>query len=195
MTEQKYTEAIHKYWFKYGDRGGFLSLTPWLSAGKLKVDIGTTSGKDQFNGNTEVYANYVDILTYLGSVFNGTATTLYPKTSSTASDESYMEYGGGTRDGKPISRILKIHHWESGGKNDSEKTLDPTAFAWKTAHFAGKPQPSGAIMPEYNQNISMDMIKIPRVEMAKMFLKLQAHLFSYATSVGGNWYDWGRKDD
>lgn len=194
--EKKFSKEFYKYWFSYNGRGGFLSLNPWLETNKIGIDVGAlrdSNGKTSLESNTMLWTNTLDLYAYLSAIANGTAERLYPKNDRGGAPypESYVYYGGGTMGDKVVSRILKVHHWE--GKDGSP---DPSAFAWKAGHFEGTRNDTGAIMPNMKKNLSMNLIKIPRLEMVKMQQRLAFTLQAYATiqmNQGKNWWDWKEK--
>lgn len=193
--EKKFSKEFYKYWFSYNGRGGFLGLNPWLETNKISVDIGSlkeSGGKTALEGNTMLWTNTLDLYAYLTAIADGTATTLYPANERAGtSPETYTYYGGGVMDGKVVSRILKVTYWQ--GKDGKD---DTTAFAWKAGHFEGSKSDTGAIVPNMRKNISMNQIKIPRLEMVKMQQRLHFTLQAYATiqmNQGKNWWDWKEK--
>lgn len=186
--EQDFGSDLYKKWFKAGERSGFLSLRPWLETGKISIDIGELKGK-QLVSNTQVWANVVDLAAYLKSVTEGTAKTLYPANAKAGvqTDEGFTYYGGGTMDGKIVSRILKVHYWQN-----RDEGYDSTAFAWKTGHFVGKKSATGAVIPDMSSCLSMDMIKLSRQDMAAANLRLQLTLAGHAAR-NEDWYQWTKK--
>lgn len=193
--DKKYSKEFYKYWFSYNGRGGFLSLSPWLETNKIAIDIGSSKevgGKTQLEGHTQLWCNTLDLYAYLETIATGTAERYFPPNpkggAGLSYPESYVYYGGGTMGDKVVSRILKVHYWE--GKDSKP---DMNAFAWKTGHFEGNKSASGAIMPNMNKPISGNLIKIPRLEMVKMYHRLQFTLQAHATAEmisGKNWWDW-----
>lgn len=134
----------------------------------------------------------LDLHTYLASIRNGSGPILFPAQPKGGlgmdSPECFIYYGGGNnKDGQVVSRILKIHYWQL-----ANGSTDTTAFAWKTACFEGKRNDSGAIMPDMKNVISQNMIKIPRLEMAKMANRIEFSIQAYATAsaiAGKNWWE------
>ena len=120
----------------------------------------------------------------------GRAGSLFPANQKAGipTKEGFAYYGGGSMEGRDVSRILKIHHWES-----SDETFDETAFAWKTGHFVARKSATGAFIPDMGQRLSADFIRIPRVKMSEMFVRLDLALNSYASAQavqGKKWWDW-----
>lgn len=186
--EQDYGTDLYKKWFKSGDRSGFLSLRPWLDAGKISVDIGELKGK-QLVSNTQVWANIVDLNTFLKSVAEGTAAKLYPANTrqQVQTPEGFTYFGGGEMDGKVVSRIIKIHHWQNG-----DDSYDTNGFAWKTGHFEGRKSGTGAIIPDMSKCLSMNMIKLTRQDMALAAMRLNLTLSGHAARKE-DWYQWSKK--
>jgi hypothetical protein len=186
--EQDFGTDLYKKWFKSGDRSGFLSLRPWLEAGKISVDIGELKGK-QLVSHTQVWANVVDLAAYLKAVTEGTAKVLYPanEKQGVQTAEGFTYYGGGSMDGKIVSRILKVNYWQN-----SDNSYDERSFAWKTGHFAGRESGTGAIIPNMKECLSMNMIKLSRQDMAAANLRLQLTLSGHAAR-NEDWYQWAKK--
>jgi len=176
---KKFDSDIFKKWFKTKDRSGFLSVNGWLEAGKMSIDIGEL-GQGELKSSTKVWSNAVELATFLKAVRDGLGAQLYPKTRPNADlDESFIYYGGGKMDDKPVSRILKVHHWEYGSKDNRQH--DSNAFAWKTAHFAAKQSQSGAYVPDMSKGpLSLNMIKVSRLEMAEISYRVDLAINSFA---------------
>ena len=170
MDDEQQKQArppVYKKWFRTRDRAGFLSVDPWLDAGKCAIDIGEVDPKtNSVKGHTQAWTDIVDLATFLQTVRDGRGSALYPK-------EEFMSYGGTRIDGVPVSRVLRIHPWESGG------TVDATGFAWKTGHFDAKESGQGAFIPNMDKMRSSNLIKVTRVEMAEISYRLNLHLTGY----------------
>jgi hypothetical protein len=193
--EKKFSKEFYKYWFSFKGRGGFLGLNPWLETNKIGIDVGSLAeknGKTALESNTMLWTNTLDLYAYLTAIREGTAESLYPANDRAGTGpESYVYYGGGVMEGKVVSRILKVVYWQDKNGND-----DKTAFAWKAGHFEGSKGPTGAIVPNMSKALSMNQIKIPRLEMVKMQQRLEITLNAYATiqmNQGKNWWDWKDK--
>ena len=168
-SEQR-NDELYKKWFRSRDRVGFLSLRHWLTAGKVAIDIGEASG-GSLTGATMVWTNALALASYLRAVSSGQGQLIYPAGKQPA--ESYIYYGGGSdKDGKPISRVLKVVYWTAD---------DPSSgFAWKTGHFPATRTSTGAYQPDMSSPISTNLIKISRAEMAEMSLRLELALQAFA---------------
>lgn len=182
---KNFSKELYKHWFKTKDRGGFLSISPWLEANKLTIDIGEIVGGKVTN--TKVYANMMELYAYVRAVSEGKGVEKYPGgTTSNTNPETYSSFGGSIKGGNPVSRILKIEYWNQG--------KDTSSFAWKTGHFKGRKTDSGAILPvDMGSPISANLIKIPRIEMDKIYHLLHFTIQSYATTRmqrGEDWWDW-----
>lgn len=195
VENKTFAKEFYKYWFSFKGRGGFLSMSPWLATNKISIDIGETKesgGKSTSGGNTKLWTNTLDLYAYLTAITNNTAAELYPAKGRDPA-ESYIYYGGGSMDGKLVSRILKIHYWQDKNQNYIED-----AFAWKAAHFEGTQGPTGAIQPNMQNQLSGNMIKIPRLEMHKMQQRLHFTLQAYANEKGvgrdNPWWNWQEKE-
>lgn len=173
-TEER-TPAIFKKWFKTKTRSGFISLTPWFDALKVSVDIGEVAN-GKVTSNTLVWTDLIGLTAYLKSVANGTSLSAYGET------EEYSTYGGARIEGKPVSRIFKVHQWE-----------DNKGFAWKTGHFAARQSDSGAFIPDMTKKISSNLIKVTRPEMHEMALRLELGLQAFTASKPNNWFADRRK--
>lgn len=164
---QDFPEDLYKKWTKSGGVGRFLTIRSWLEAGKIAIDIGETNS-DGLKASTLVYANALEVATYLSAVTNGTATNIYK-------NEEYVYYGGGQKDGKTVSRLLKIAYWST------KDNVDKTAFAWKTGHFEGTTSDTGAVIPNMQKPLSVSSIKVNRQEMAVITKALDLALFNHAS--------------
>lgn len=172
----KHEQNIYKKWFKTRDKSGFISLQGWAQAGKISIDIGEIVN-DQVR-STKVWTNIIEFAAYIKSITNNTHKYLYPG-SNNMPDGSFIYYGGGVVDGKPISRVVKIHSWQYGPK-DSPK-YDDKAFAFKAAHFPAKKSQSGAYIPEMSSGpLSINMIKVLTQDIAAMSYRLDLYLTSFA---------------
>jgi len=160
---EQFEDDIYKKWFKTKSKSGFLAVRTWLDAGKVSIDIGETGGEG-LRGNTQVWTNAIELVVYLRALYDGNATRLYE-------NETFTYYGGGQVNGQPVSRILKIAHWSKE---------DTTAFAWKCGHFEARKADSGAFIPDMNKNLSLNLIKMTRKEMAEIYYRLDLDIQSYA---------------
>lgn len=170
--EQRRNDEIYKKWFRRGDKSGFVSLRGWLEKGKVAVDIGE-AGEGGLQGATMVWTNALPLMTYLRAVSNGQGTVLFPANErARVGPESFVYYGGGqTKEGRDISRILKITYWTEG---------DPSGFAWKTGHFPATRTRTGAYVPDMSAPIQSNLIKVNRPEMAEIALSLELALHAHA---------------
>lgn len=176
-SRDNFEDDVYKKWFRTKDRSGFLAIRGWLDAGKISVDVGEL-GNDGLKGNTQVWANAIDLAVYLRAVYHDKATALYPSQRNT-SPEAFVYYGGGQIDGKPVSRILKIEHWSTG--SGDKKSYDASAFAWKCGHFAARKTESGAFIPDMSKSLSQNSIKVSRVEMAEISYRIDLALAAFAS--------------
>ena len=178
-----YDQDLYKKWFRSKTQSGFVSVRPWFDALKIKIDIGKTSADGKLLSSTNLFVDACDFAAYLSSIVNGTAHVNFPANQrmGAPTDESFVSYGGGMVDGKPVSRIFKSHYWQNG------ETYDQSSFAWKCGHFAARKSDSGAFIPDMAKTLSVDMIKITRAEIATISYKLNLALSSYAAN-NKEWY-------
>lgn len=188
--QEEFSQDLYKHWFKFGERSGFLALRPWLETLKISVDIGDLTG-GSLKQNTLVWANIVELSTYLTAVRNGTAAKLYPKNDKAGAptDEGFVYYGGGSVNGKAVSRVLKIHLWET-----KDGSVDQDGFAWKTGHFEGTKSDTGAYIPNLSKPLSINMIKIPRQKMSEIAFRVELCLIGHAVR-NVLWYQAQKKSD
>lgn len=179
-----YENDLYKKWFRSKTQSGFLSIRPWFTGMKLKIDIGKTSPDGKLLGHTNLYVDAVDFAAYLKSIAIGTAQHVYPANERLGlpTAEAFASYGGAKIDGKPISRIFKAHYWTSGD------TVDPTAFVWKAGHFAAKVSDSGAFIPDMKSPLSVDSIKVTRQDIASISYIVDLALYSYVAN-NQHWYE------
>lgn len=179
-------DTIYKRWH----RKGFISIRPWLDAGRFVVDIGAINADTKAKiSNTVAYVKAIDLATYLRSVTNNNAVDLYPaggvggNVQDNVTPESFVVYGGShTKDHGPTSRIFKIHHWGIYDKATKTTSYDPTAFAWKIGLFKAGTTSSGAFIAKRDQILQADMIKIPRQEMHRIEYCVNLALVNYAAT-------------
>ena len=167
------TPDVYKKWFRTKDRSGFLSMRPWTEKNKLSVDIGEVSPKEgRVQSHTLVWTDLLGLATYLRAIAANTAAVIYPASPRTGvpTPEGYVSYGGGNVDGKPVSRILKVHHWQQGRGDDAQ--YDPTSFVWKAGHFEARTAGQGAFIPDMTKPISQNLIRVSRAEMAEMAYRI-----------------------
>jgi hypothetical protein len=169
-------KTLYKKYFKSAKAEGFLTLRPWLEACKFQVEVGDVSD-GALKSVSIAYVDAIELATYLRAVISGHAEALYPADVKNGihTPESYVAYGGGnTPGGDVVARIVKIHHWSSGGNADS------SAFAWKCGTFEGRRTNTGAVVPDLQKPITQNMIRVTRQEMAiisyRADLALQGHL-------------------
>lgn len=175
---KEFADDLYKKWTKSKGLGRFLTVRGWLESGKISVDIGET-GDGGLKKHTQVWANAVSLATYLDAVRLGRAAELYPAAGGGNTPESFVYYGGGSQDGRPISRVLKISYWTAG----KDSPPDPTSFAWKTGHFAARKSDTGAFIPDMSKPLSINLIKMTRAEMAEMATILQLALVNHASNT------------
>jgi hypothetical protein len=177
-TETKqYRDPIYKQWFKTKERSGFLSISPWLEANKFIVDIGEAGADGKLKGSTACYVDAITLSLYCKSVYDLTAKDLYPANAKNGvpTDEALTIYGGSKPSGKVVSRVFKIHHWQKG------QEYDLSAFTWKCGHFEGRESASGAFMPDLNKPISVNSIKVNRLQMAEIAYRMNIHITAHAS--------------
>lgn len=162
--QKSYEKPLYKKWFRSKAQSGFLTITPWVDALKLKIDIGKTSPEGKLLSSTNVFVDYIDFGAYLKSIVMGVGATNYPANDrmGVPSPEGFVSYGGGNINGKPVSRIFKCHYWKSG------EQWDDSSFAWKTGHFEARKSESGAFLPNMSSPISVDSIKVTRQEICSI---------------------------
>lgn len=179
MPEQQFEDDIYKKWYKTKDRSGFVALNGWLDAGKVSLDVGELDN-EHLKGSTKVWVNAVELFVFLDSIRNGTSHKLFPKKGNdNPTNESFAYYGGGKMDGSPVSRILKIHHWQTAFGDTP--TFDDRSFVIKTGHFPAKEAYSGAFIRDASKPpLSINMIKMSRLEMVEMAIRLELALNGYA---------------
>ena len=174
--DKREPDEIFKKWFRTKNQTGFIGVRAAFDIGKVAIDIGDSTTKPI--KNTLVYTNVLPLATYLQAVASGTGDLLYPEKTwknKTTPAETYMYYGGGTVDGKPVSRILGIRYWN--WRNEPDRN----AFEWKNGMFAARRGATGSYEPIMDQKLSENMIRVTRAEMAEMSMRLQVALTAYAS--------------
>lgn len=184
-ANKQYDQDLYKKWFRSKTQSGFLSIKPWYQGLKFKIDIGKTSPDGKLLGSTMVFVDAIDFAAYLDSVVNGTAFVNFPANEKNGSptEESFVSYGGGIIESKPISRIFKSHYWQN-----SDKSYDPKAFVWKCGHFAARKTESGAFIPNMSSPLSVDSIKVTRQDIVSISYMLKLSLTSHVTN-NPDWYN------
>jgi hypothetical protein len=179
-----YENDLYKKWFRSKTQSGFLSIRPWFTGMKLKIDIGKTSADGKLLGHTNVYVDAVDFAAYLRSIVQGNAASIYPANDRLGlpTSEAFASYGGAKIDNKPVSRIFKSHYWIS---ND---TPDPTAFVWKSGHFSARVSDTGAFIPDMKSPLSVDSIKVTRQDISSISYIVDLALSSYVAN-NPSWYE------
>jgi len=184
ITERVYEKDLYKKWFRSKSQSGFISIRPWFAGMKFKIDIGKTSPDGKLISSTNVFVDAVDFAAWLRAVVNGSAVKDFPANEKTgaATSESFVSYGGTEINSRPISRILKVHHWQSGD------TFDTTAFVFKAGHFDARKSDTGAFLPNMKAPISVDSIKVTRQELHSISYLVDLALASHVTNKV-NWYE------
>lgn len=179
-----YENDLYKKWFRSKTQSGFLSIRPWFTGMKLKIDIGKTSSDGKLISHTHLYVDAIDFATYLKSVTNGSALHLFPANDRLGlpTPEAFASYGGTKTDSGPISRIFKAHHWANGD------TFDTNSFVWKAGHFKAKVSDTGAFIPDMKSPISVDSIKVTRQEIASISYLVDLALYSHVAN-NQTWYE------
>ena len=182
---KQYDQDLYKKWFRSKNQSGFLSIKPWYQGLKFKIDIGKTSSDGKLIGSTMIFVDAIDFAAYLDSIINGTARTNFPQNDKNGipTEEGFVSYGGGIIDSKPISRIFKSHYWQN-----SDKTYDQNAFAWKCGHFQARKTESGAFIPNMTSPVSVDSIKVSRQDIVSIAFILKLSLTSHVTN-NPDWYN------
>lgn len=176
--EKSYDSPLYKKWFKTKSQSGFLSISPWNEALKIKIDIGKTSPNGNLISSTKVFVNAIDFSAYLKSIVNGTAASIYSANPrlGVPTDEGFASYGGAVIDGAPVSRIFKAHYWGSSDNYDS------SSFVWKTGHFKANKSSSGAFIPDLKSPITVDSIKVTRQDISSISYILDISMISYVAN-------------
>jgi len=176
--QKEFAKPLYKKWFRSKTQTGFLSITPWNEALKLKIDIGKTSPDGKLISSTAVFVDTVDFAAYLKSIANANAFINYPQNDRLGipTNEGFVSYGGSVIDNKPVSRIFKAHYWSSG------ESYDDSAFAWKCGHFAARKSESGAFIPDMKTPLSVDSIKVSRQEICSISYLIDLSMISYVSN-------------
>lgn len=179
-----YENDLYKKWFRSKSQSGFLSIRPWFTGMKFKIDIGKTSPDGKLISHTNLYVDAVDFAAYLKAINLGTAPNIYPANDRLGlpTAESFASYGGAKIDGNPISRIFKSHYWTSGD------TVDPTSFVWKAGHFKARVSDTGAFIPDMKSPLSVDSIKVTRQDISAISYIVDLSLVSYVAN-NQSWYE------
>jgi hypothetical protein len=179
-----YENDLYKKWFRSKTQSGFLSIRPWFTGMKFKIDIGKTSPDGKLISHTHLYVDAIDFAAYLRAIVNGNASAIFPANERMGipTSEGFASYGGSKVEGKAISRIFKAHHWTNGD------TVDPNAFVWKAGHFAARVSDTGAFIPDMKSPMSVDSIKVTRQDICSISYILDLALNSYVAN-NQNWYE------
>lgn len=184
VTERVYEKDLYKKWFRSKTQSGFISIRPWFAGMKFKIDIGKTGPDGKLISSTNVFVDAVDFAAWLRAVVNGSAVKDFPVNERTGAvtNESFVSYGGTEINSRPISRILKIHYWQSG------ETFDSSAFIFKAGHFDARKSDTGAFLPNMKAPISVDSIKVTRQELHSISYLVDLALASHVANKV-NWYE------
>lgn len=182
-----FEEPLHKHYFKMRDFGGLLSITPFTNAEKFKIDIGQLDGNDKLVQATEAYVEFVSLAAFLRAVVNNTVEHVFlePKTRNAG---TLVQYGGGSKDGQVISRILKIAP-DLGVDKDGKATKPygpGSGFVWKCGHFAATKGANGAIVPDMSKPIQQNFIKTSRQVISEIAVKVDLFMTAYAVGKTRN---------
>lgn len=184
VTERVYEQDLYKKWFRSKSQSGFISIRPWFAGMKFKIDIGKTGPDGKLTSSTNAFVDAVDFAAWLRSVINGTAVKDFPANQRTGAvtNESFVSYGGTEINSRPVSRILKIQHWQNG------ETFDTAAFMFKVGHFDARKSDTGAFLPNMQSPISVDSIKVTRQDLHSISYLVDLALASHVTNKV-NWYE------
>lgn len=182
--DKDYQHNLYKKWFRSKTQSGFVSITPWFQALKMKIDIGKTSPEGKLISSTNVFVDAIDFGAYLKSITTGTSVSTYSANDKMGipTAEGFVSYGGGIIDGKPVSRIFKSHYWQAN------ESYNSTSFVWKCGHFVARKSESGAFIPDMKQVISVDQIKVTRQEISSISYLMDLAMVSYVSN-NTDWYE------
>lgn len=171
QQKNDYSSEVYKKWFRFGEKQGFLSIKPWLEAGKFLIDIGEIN-----SGNLVSTPSYQDAVR-LSVMLDITADGRFGETYG---DDGYIAYGGGMVKGEPVSRVFKVTHWVTNGK------VDLTAFAFKNGLFEAKKTAQNAFIPDMQKPKSISTIKISLEEVREMAKRVNLSLTNFAAQYPGD---------
>lgn len=184
VSERVYEKDLYKKWFRSKTQSGFISIRPWFAGMKFKIDIGKIGPDGKLISSTNVFVDAVDFAAWLRSVVNGTAVKDFAENQKAGllTNEGFVSYGGAEINSRPVSRILKVHYWQSGD------TFDSTSFMFKAGHFDARKSESGAFLPNMKSPISIDSIKVTRQELHSISYLVDLALISHVANKS-NWYE------
>ena len=173
MTEETKFDKIEVYkkWFRTKDKQGFCSITAWFDAVKVVIDVGEVVG--EVNA-TKCFVDAYEFLTWAKAVRDGRAEVLYPERDQCPTPESFVSFGGSGE----VARVFKAHWWNQGSNNGPKDAS--RGFAFKCGHFKGRTTGQGAIIPDFQSPVSVNMIKMTHVEIAEIANRLEHALLLWS---------------
>lgn len=167
--ERSYVDPAYKRWHK----SGFVSVTPAYRIGKILVDIGRTDPETkELILSCVSYLNAAPFIAYLKAIAANVGEDLFTGSNKTL-PESFMHYGGTTKDDKPLSRVFKAE-WKKRGEDDYDKST----FLWKNGLFNARKTATGALIPD-GKPIEATQVMMPRSEIPYLAFELEAEYFAF----------------
>ena len=143
---------LHKIWRK----GRFASFGYWAQGNKITIDIGEFGPDNKLTSATKCYVDVKTFFTYIEAEHNSRVLNLYPKFDK----EGFSVFGGSGQ----VARIFKSAYWQN-----KDGSPDTYSRVFKCGHFKGTPGPTGAVIADTTQVLSLSSIKISKEDIAQIY--------------------------
>lgn len=171
LNPKYYMVEFYKKWHRYG----FISIRYWPFAEKVQLEIAKTTADKKVESLSKCYLNTYEFMSYLHAEVHGNLDIIYPDFDN----NEFKSYGGGPdkeHSDQLVSRIFTAGYW----KPSKDAPADRTKRGFRAACFIGHHGANNSIVPDYNQQISFDMIQIRMNELAEIYLGLNTIVQAYA---------------
>lgn len=154
-TKQTAVELIKKW-----HRSGFISVSYWAHAGKVIIEIGSTdpNKNNALVSASKCYLPVNQFLAYLRAEVHGQTARLFAQF-----EEKGVSFFGGSPKLPVVSRIFNSKIYVKDGNPDGR------ARTFTCAHYEGRVQDKGVVIPDFKKQISYNTMKITLTDIAEIF--------------------------
>jgi hypothetical protein len=158
---------VYKKWRQSSGEGGFISFQYWHRVEKVIIDIGTTNADGGLKDNAKCYVDVHQFLAYLQADVFGYLARYNPDFGT----KGFAVFGGSKDGGKTIARVFSVNIWSA------DKVLDRR---FKCGWYNGTAAAQGAILPNYNEKIKEESIKMSQAELGDLYQRLTKTVQAFA---------------
>ncbi len=167
IEDLSYQIEIYKKWHKTG----FISISNWPTADKVKFEIATTTEDRKLKSLSTCYLPVYEFLTYLQAEVSGRVTEIFPEFAKTDKNHGWTKYSGSPKANPVIARLFKITDWNF--KHDQSWTPSGSR-RFKCGEFDGQVTNTGAVNPIWSKMHNDNSIKMSQYDIAELYQRLSA---------------------